>query len=251
MFQTVSIIKSPPFGGLFSRQESPKKLNQHFFRFASAWAGIFILSILIAMAGREGLSALYAIQARHEFDLWLKNPATMSFELWEKAHNNLASALAIDPNNPFLHEDLGRLLDNQAVHVKWLSAEQRAQIWKESLDHFRTALTLRPVSPYTWSNLALVKSRLGEWDEEIQLALRQAATLGPWEPEVQVSIVDAGWAGWNNWPDDLKLILEDNIVRGSKRQRETMLRLVAIHQQKNYICMNRKLHEALKPDWCG
>lgn len=216
-----------------------------------AWAGIFILLILIAMAGRECLAAFYTMQARHEFDKWLKNPATMSFEFWQKANGNLSSALAIDPGNPFLHEDLGRLLDNKAMHVKWPSHEQRAQTWKESRDHFRTALTLRPASPYTWSNLALIKSRLGEWDAETQLALRQAATLGPWEPEVQVSIADVGWAGWNHWPDELKPILEDNIVRGSKSQRETMLRLTASHQQQNYICMNRKLYEALRPNWCG
>lgn len=203
------------------------------------------------MAGQEGLAALFAMQARHEFDLWLKNPATMSFEFWGKANSNLASAQTLDPKNPFLHEDLGRLLDNKALYVKWITPEQRAQAWKESHDQFKMALALRPVSPYTWSNLALTKSRLGEWDKETQLALRQAAILGPWEPEVQIIIADVGWAGWDKWPADLKSILEENIVRGSKRQREAMLRLVANHQQKNYVCMNRKLFEALKPGWCG
>ena len=191
------------------------------------------------------------MQARHESDIWLKNPATMSFEFWEKANGNLARALAMDPKNPVLHESLGQLLDNKAIHVKWITPEERAQTWQESRDHFRTAIALRPVSPYTWSNLALINSRLGEWNEETQLALRQAATLGPWEPEVQVNIAAVGWAGWNKWPADLKPVLEENLIRGSKRQRETMLRLIASPQQKNYICMNPKLHEALKPDWCG
>ena len=84
--------------------------NQPVFFRGAAWAGIFILSMLIISVGREGLAALFAIQARHESSRWLKNPGAISFGLWEKANDNLATALALDPGNPFFHEDIGRRL---------------------------------------------------------------------------------------------------------------------------------------------
>jgi tetratricopeptide (TPR) repeat protein len=203
------------------------------------------------MAGREGLAAIFAKQARHELDIGLKNQSTLSMESLDEADSHLSTALSIDQNNPFFLEDRGRLLDTRAMLVKWLPPEQRKQAWESSRKSFRKALVVRPISPYTWANLALINSRLGEWNEETQLALRQAAILGPWEPEVQAIIADVGWAGWDKWPAELKPILEDNIVRGSIRQRETMLRLISGHQRKNNICMNRKLYDALKPGWCG
>lgn len=225
--------------------------NRPVFYRGAAWAGIFILSMLIISVGREGLAALFAIQARHESSRWLKNPGAISFGLWEKANDNLATALALDPGNPFFHEDIGQLLNNKARYVQGLSAEQRVQIRKESREHFRTAIALRPVSPYTWTSLALIQSGLGDWDAETQLALRQAAVLGPWEPGVQWDIAFVGWAGWAHWPEDLKPVLEENIVRASKKQRAAMLRLVVSPQQKDYVCLHRKLYAALKPDGCG
>lgn len=221
-----------------------------------AWAGILALSVLCVVAGREGLAALFAIQARHEAGLLLKIPdatpvPAAATELREKTGEHLRTALALDPGNPFLHEDLALWLDGEASRLKGLSPEQRTAMRSESRDHLRRALALRPVSPYTWASLAVVKSRLGEWDEEMQRALRQAAVLGPWEADVQLKIAAVGWAGWDRWPADLKAVLEANVVRASKRQREVMLKLVENLRQRDRICMNRAMYEALKPEGCS
>ena len=55
--------------------------------------------------------------------------------------------------------------------------------------HFTTALGLRPTSPYTWSNLAAVRYRLGDTGPAFERALANAAAMGPQEPEVQRNVV--------------------------------------------------------------
>ena len=59
---------------------------------------------------------------------------------------------------------------------------------------FSKAVQGRPVSPYTWANIAHVDYEVGQTGEEFERALRHAAELGPWEPAVQATVVNYGLA---------------------------------------------------------
>ena len=69
---------------------------------------------------------------------------------------------------------------------------------REAYTHYKKAISLRPTWPYAWANLAMVKYRLGETDDEFYHAMHKADELGPWEPGVQSVIVDIGLHYWNS-----------------------------------------------------
>ena len=105
-----------------------------------------------------------------------------------------------------------------------------------SVSYLRRSLRERPTSPYTWANLAFVKSRLGALDDEFYLSIRNAATLGPWEPEVQLLLADIGFRYWNRMPKPAQEIVHGAIRRGLRRQDEKLFDLAARYGRVDVLC---------------
>ena len=83
--------------------------------------------------------------------------------------------------------------------------------------HLRRALALRPVSPYTWSDLAMQQYRSGDTGPEFQTALGFAARLGPNEPPVQGVLADYGLAVLDELPQANRLAVESAVASGMRR----------------------------------
>ena len=67
-------------------------------------------------------------------------------------------------------------------------------ISKAYLAHKET-IKLRPHWPYSWANLALIKSDLQQFDVEYLYAVNQAERYGPWEIASNKALVQAGFNG--------------------------------------------------------
>jgi hypothetical protein len=93
----------------------------------------------------------------------------------------------------------------------------------------RRAISMRPVSSYSWGLLLLLKRELAEFDSEFFHAIERATTLGPWERDVQLIVSDVGASAWAVLPKPEQEMVRENFVRGMKRQAFAMMTIVQSH----------------------
>ena len=154
---------------------------------------------------------------------------------WTRARDSLRAARALDPGQPAYLEDLARLHEMRAQPLA--AGEPLAREYlSEALHYQREALRRRPGSPYTWSNIALLKSRLAEADGELEQALRNAALLGPWEPDVQIAIGEAGFAQWRALSPEARDVVRENAVRTLRWQDERIFEVARRTGQLALLC---------------
>ena len=204
-------------------------------------------------AARWGLADLYYQPAVGQFKTLRDTKTALSGAERQAAESQLRRALALDPNNPFIHEYLASALQMQGGPARRAALQQ-------AMAHYRRSIALRPVWPYAWLGLATAKYEAGQIDAEYDAALRQAARLGPAEQVVQRYIIELGLGRWADASEENRLFTLRIIVRAmahldSGHVRQT-LRIIEIHGLLPIIC---RLHhdkdkvsrycKARIPDW--
>lgn len=154
---------------------------------------------------------------------------------WVAVRERLDAARALDPYQPAWAEDLARLYELRALPLPAADPLAREYL-RQALAYQREALPLRPGSPYTWSNIALLKARLDEADAELDAALRHAVRLGPWEPRVQLAVADAGWRHWGRLAPQTRQILQESHARALRRQDAKLFELARRTGRLGLLC---------------
>lgn len=164
---------------------------------------------------------------------------------WEKLQSNLSTALRYNPNNPNIHESLALALTGRFAD-KPVGDKLAEPYRRKALAHYRQSIAVRPVWPYAWINLALVKYQLGEIDEEFQQALYKANKLGAWEPDVQRLIIDISLSRWNvltlEERDFVLNIIAKSLRHTVPRHSYRILKLAEHHSVLALVCL---LHQNL------
>ncbi len=199
---------------------------------------------------------MYARPSFKILEKWRSEKITLKDDDWDKLRADLSYALKHDPDNPDIHEYLALAIEGRYADIAPENNEAMPSR-REAYVHYKKSISLRPTWPFAWVNLALVKYRLGETDDEFYHALHKADELGEWEPGVQRVIVDIGLHGWNSAPgNERKFVLDiiEKSLRHSARQhsfkvlnltkRYDVLELVCvIHKDIDYV--NRYCEENL------
>ena len=100
--------------------------------------------------------------------------------------------------------------DTDAVHQQLLVAQRidqshpgtllllarTANDTEQSLVYLRQLTEIEPHNAQHWIALLQAKAGVHEFDDEVELALRNAATLGPFEPRVQLDSIRFGATHW-------------------------------------------------------
>jgi hypothetical protein len=135
----------------------------------------------------------------------------------------LDAARLIAPQNPDAYEGMARL---EAIRAGSNNAEARNAALRRGLALTRRAVSLRPVSPYSWSQLLWFKNALGEYDAEFRLGLESTLQLGPWEPRLQTEVAEIGLSAWPALSGHERRMVEDDVMGGMKHQAEKMRAIV-------------------------
>lgn len=209
------------------------------FRYKSVvvTAGIVVLAQLGWVSLTHGWADLLALQGRATLRAWDTGAQRLKLNEtdWQKAQARLERALALTPGDAGLTEDLGRLHEIRTQALVATSPAGAAGL-NQALDYLRRSLRGRPTSPYTWANLAMVKSRQGALDAEFLRAIERAALLGPWEPEVQLALADIGFRDWNRLPAVTRSTIHANMQRGLKRQADRLFDLARRTGRLDVLC---------------
>lgn len=169
-----------------------------------------VLLITVYGLAQRGLADMVAQEPRYQVDLWRTGKRAPDARKLDTLQTELNKARDIDPENPNLLEDLGRFHAVRVERGKAYDPEVRATR-QQALANFRQALTRRPTSGHGFINVALMKFRLGEVDQEFSQALLQAMRRGPWEPKVQLLAVELGLATWQALSDSTRESLKQAI----------------------------------------
>ena len=190
------------------------------------------LLYLAYIAGNWSLADIYARPSIITLEKWRSEKITLSDDDWDELRTNLSYALEHDPDNPNIHEYLALAIEGRYAYIA-PENEEAMPSRREAYTHYKKAILIRPTWPYAWVNLALVKYRLGETDDEFYHALHKADELGSWEPGVQRVIVDVGLHYWNSLArDERKFIL--NMIDKSLHHAERKHSMDVLKLTKRY-----------------
>ena len=202
-----------------------------------------ILIGLIITAGFWGLADINVQPARRSLLLWESDVNTLNNSEWTIAYNSVSKAISQDPLNP----ELLTLMANVQEWKIYLDKndDENNHHLSLALKNYRKAAELRPAWPYTWSQISLVKYRMGEIDQELQQAIENATKTGPWEPGVQQIIAEVGLRVWEELDFSMREIIVRNIDRGITMQPILMLNILKKYGQLKMVCYQKKKDPAI------
>ena len=197
-----------------------------------------ILIGLIITAGFRGLADVNVQSARRSLVLWESDVNALNNKEWTIAYDSVSKAVSQDPLNP----ELLTLMANVQEWKIYLDKddEENNYYLGLALKNYRKAAELRPAWPYSWSQISLVKYRMGEIDQELQQAIENATKTGPWEPGVQQIIAEVGLGVWEELDFAMREIIVRNIDRGITMQPILMLNILKKYGQLKMVCYQKK-----------
>lgn len=177
--------------------------------------------ILLALGTSLILSALFSFQANRFLDSWQATAKQPSDKAWNIAFAASEKAIAWYPgdNAAFINAQ-GRILEWKQFTLPIgdpLARNSRLA----ALVAYRQATELRPTWPYTWGDLALIKARLGEVDNELLNALNKAFENGPWRSRVLERITQVGLLTWPQLPEQGRQLTLTAIANGINRDQRS------------------------------
>ena len=200
------------------------------------WVSVLILSLILFSAIRIGLAEIYSISGQATMEQWKRGYIPTAEEI-STAQHDFEIAILLANGNPEHHENLARLSIVRAGLPNVSSEDKNAQLML-GLAEIHTAISLRPVSPYGWAILLLIKRDMHQYDEEFRLALHRAVELGPWEPELLTELADVGLSAWNSLQPLEQELIQQVFVRGLNRDDDQMRKVVNSHRN---ICVDQKI----------
>lgn len=183
----------------------------------------------------RGLADASYVSARHKMAQWPQADAASGPAEWRAVRDALQDARAKEPDNPLFVEELGRLHE---LRARGLDPRQPVvrEILTHALEEFRTAARMRPASPTTWANIALLKFQLDALDAEFYAAAGNAARLGPWEPGVQRRLSEIGLAAWSRLTPAGRELAAAAVERGLQMQPRALERVLKAGAERVGFC---------------
>jgi hypothetical protein len=198
------------------------------------------LLTIVYLSAARGMADVVAQEPRYEIERWRTGKLTPDSLKLNAIQAELHKARDLDPLNPNILEDLGRFY---AARVERGQSHEPVvrETRQQSLAYFRQALELRPTSGHAWVNVALMKFRLGEIDQEFSQSLAQALHRSPWEPQVQLLAIELGLGSWQALSDPTRQRLRQAIrSQGDWKlvnQKPQLLSLLKRYQRSDLGCL--------------
>lgn len=207
------------------------------------------LLTIAGWAGKSGLADVMAQESRYDIDRWRSGKSGFDNARLNAIQAKLHKAHGLDSANPNLVEELGRFYAARVERGQAYDPEVRA-IRERSLALFRESLQRRPTSAHAYANVALMKFRLGEIDQEFSRSLHEMLRRAPWEPQIQLIAIELGLASWQAISDSTRAAIRHAIrSQGHWKlvsQKPMLQSLLKRYQRPDLECLL-----AADPERCG
>lgn len=208
-----------------------------------SYSGLFLvlvvsmLLLLSVLALKRGVAEVNHVSAQATIKQWTRKwSSSTTLDQLKEVERKLQFALRLEPHSPAIHDDLGRLY-SLATKIKTISGQKRREYGKLAMQQYRKALTYRPAYPYTWVNLALMKTWFGQVkDREFHAAFSNGIKYGPWEPKLQRHLVSIGLSHWMWLDKELRQATQLVLNRGMKIQPQQILKIARKKRKLHLLC---------------
>lgn len=166
----------------------------HWSRHKTLIASVSLSALLvyaICIAFNQMSAAMHYYKAKNRLDNWVAQGKVTNEAAYQEGKSAAESAVSLSNTNPLY-------LDILADVYQWGLYQQlepdSADVTKRAQALYHKSLQYRPGWPVTWANLALLKWRMKELDNEFRFYLERADTLGISQPEVHLLFTELGFA---------------------------------------------------------
>ena len=165
------------------------------------------------------------------------------------AQLKIQTSIQLRPNNAEYHEYLARLYYLMAMHN---AADPRAyqEYLRLAYNTHRRASQLRPEWPYSWANMALMKSRMQQYDVTFLYSINQAIKYGPWEIASNQALVQAIFSNWSGLSADTQNKAVQALERIYQQQKPTARSLLQHYQLAAVVCPRIGIEDFQKDKVC-
>jgi len=163
----------------------------------------------------------------------------------QAAKDYIHFSIKLRPEKAEFHEYLARVYFLLAL-ANQNKNKQFYQYINASYQQSLTASKLRPKWPYSWANMALMKSYLHQFDATFLYSIDKAIMNGPWEIASNQNIAQAIFNGWSELSKQVQLKGISALERVYQQDRTSALDLIVYYQQLNNICIymkNKKIRQ--------
>ncbi|TLS78386.1 hypothetical protein FE236_01150 [Mariprofundus erugo] len=169
---------------------------------AAVYLFALVATLLLAWQIRLSLDSAEAFSYEHRvymsFQSWYASHQMPADAEWRAQEDLIMRAIALQKRNASIKNTAGRLYEYRAYQFSPQSTASRMQYAEKAAAMYRLATHDSPMLVYPWMNLALIKMKLGQWDQEFFHAYQQAVMLGPWESAVMPVLVEIGLLVYQN-----------------------------------------------------
>lgn len=208
-------------------------------RLCIAAALAVVLLATMFRAGQRGLAEVVAQESRFEFQRWQAGKTRPDAAAAGAITARLRQALALDPDNPNLLADLGRI-ESWRVREGPLYDDGVRTARGTALENFRRAARMRPTSGHSWANVAVAKVGLGSLDAEYRAALQQTLRWAPWDAKVQLVGIELGLASWQFLSEEMRQDITRSLGRQAAwplvEQKPALIRLLRHYRRTELGC---------------
>jgi hypothetical protein len=172
----------------------------------------------------------------------------------KKLQTKIQYSIYLRPNNAEYLEYIARiyylmaLKQRRARTVESKIASEKS--FRSALEAHIKATRLRPKWPYSWANIALVKSRLKEFDQQYLDAIDYAVQNGPWEIASNNAVSQAGLNGWHTLDNNFKAKTIAALERVYQQRQSTAIEILNHYHRLKEVCSLIKNENFLKEEGC-
>ncbi len=192
---------------------------------------------IIIVAGSFEYADIHAQRAYLLMDSWEKEKNVRSLKELKTAYRHLSIACKYNPFSADYITELGQLYEWIAYTLS-LPVDKQKSMLRAKLQYKR-AVAMRPTWPHAWANLAYSKMMCGEFDEEMEKAIRAALQYGPWDKGVQRKIAFVVFSSWDNVSDTTHDLLiasvKSHLLLGKSWHAKRYIFWLAAKENKIYV----------------
>ncbi|MBV1790206.1 hypothetical protein KQ940_19295 [Marinobacterium sp. D7] len=168
---------------------------------------------MLYLSATSFMSGVSSSQAEMFLRYWGEKREQPSDPAWLAAAAAAERAVSVGPGtNGDYWDRLGRIYEWRYINEPF-GSELADASRERALEGYRASVEARPLWPHTWVQLAFVKLRLLEFDDEFDRALVQAFTLGPWRMNVQAQLAEIGMIAWPQLTPEQKAATWESMER--------------------------------------